>query len=190
MFHGDVVSKDYSSRLIQTVRTIKPPRRKQHTYAKSFSGGRFWFHSAMPRTALAPSSSTATPCFAPPPSAITTAREWLAGGKFRQRDAHRCHGGRQPATVKLAIAAQADLLLVHHGLFWSPTHPWTGKKYELLRALIENNIAVYSSHLPLDAHPKLGNNTQLAAALGFKKLRPFSESRSAHRPPDHRPYFP
>lgn len=80
------------------------------------------------------------------------------------------------ATVKLAIAAQADLLLVHHGLFWSPTHPWTGKKYELLRALIENNIAVYSSHLPLDAHPKLGNNTQLAAALGFKKLRPFFPS--------------
>ena len=80
------------------------------------------------------------------------------------------------ATVKLAIAAKADLLLVHHGLFWSPSHPWTGKKYELLRALMENDIAVYSSHLPLDAHPKLGNNAQLAAALGFKKLRPFFES--------------
>ena len=80
------------------------------------------------------------------------------------------------ATVKLAIKAKADLLIVHHGLFWSPSHPWTGKKYELLRALIENNIAVYSSHLPLDAHPKLGNNAQLAAALGFKKLRPFFES--------------
>lgn len=80
------------------------------------------------------------------------------------------------ATVKLAIAAKADLLLVHHGLFWSPAHPWTGKKYELLRALIENNIAVYSSHLPLDAHPKLGNNAQLAAALGLKKLRPFFPS--------------
>ena len=80
------------------------------------------------------------------------------------------------ATVKLAIAARADLLIVHHGLFWSPTHPWTGKKYELIRALIENNIAVYSSHLPLDAHPKLGNNAQLAAALGFKKLKPFFPS--------------
>jgi dinuclear metal center YbgI/SA1388 family protein len=80
------------------------------------------------------------------------------------------------ATVKLAIAAKADLLLVHHGLFWSRTHPWTGKKYELLRALIENNLAVYSSHLPLDAHPKLGNNAQLAAALGLKKLRPFFPS--------------
>jgi dinuclear metal center YbgI/SA1388 family protein len=80
------------------------------------------------------------------------------------------------ATVKLAIAAKADLLIVHHGLFWSPSHPWTGKKHELLRLLIENNLAVYSSHLPLDAHPKLGNNAQLCAALGFKRLRPFFAS--------------
>jgi dinuclear metal center YbgI/SA1388 family protein len=77
------------------------------------------------------------------------------------------------ATAKLAIAAKADLMIVHHGLFWSPAHPWTGKKYELLRLLIENNLAVYSSHLPLDAHPRLGNNAQLCAALGLKKLRPF-----------------
>ena len=77
------------------------------------------------------------------------------------------------ATVKLAIAARADLLFVHHGLFWSPAHPWTGKKYELLRLLVENNLAVYSSHLPLDAHPRLGNNAQLCAALGLKNLRPF-----------------
>ena len=80
------------------------------------------------------------------------------------------------ATVKLAIKAKADLLVVHHGLFWSKSHPWTGKKYELIRALIENNIAVYSSHLPLDAHPKLGNSAQLCAALGFKKMRPFFHS--------------
>ena len=80
------------------------------------------------------------------------------------------------ATVKLAIAAKADLLLVHHGLFWSPAQPWTGKKYELLQLLIENNLAVYSSHLPLDAHPKLGNNVQLCAALGLKNLKPFFAS--------------
>ena len=77
------------------------------------------------------------------------------------------------ATVKLAVAARADLLVVHHGLFWSPSHPWTGKRRELLRLLIENNLAVYSSHLPLDAHPRLGNNAQLCAALGFRNLRPF-----------------
>jgi dinuclear metal center YbgI/SA1388 family protein len=80
------------------------------------------------------------------------------------------------ATVKLAVAAKADLLMVHHGLFWSPLHPWTGKKYELLRLFVENNLAVYSSHLPLDAHPKLGNNAQLCAALGLKNLKPFFSS--------------
>jgi dinuclear metal center YbgI/SA1388 family protein len=77
------------------------------------------------------------------------------------------------ATVRLAAAAKADLLLVHHGLFWSPTHPWTGKRHEMLCCLIENGLAVYSSHLPLDAHSRLGNNAQLCAALGLKKLRPF-----------------
>jgi dinuclear metal center YbgI/SA1388 family protein len=77
------------------------------------------------------------------------------------------------ATVKLAVAAKADLLIVHHGLFWSPSHPWTGKKYELLQLLVENNLAVYSSHLPLDAHPKLGNNAQLCAALSLRNLKPF-----------------
>ena len=80
------------------------------------------------------------------------------------------------ATVKLAIAAKADLLIVHHGLFWSKTHPWTGKRRELLQSLIENNLAIYSSHLPLDAHPQLGNNAQLAAALGLKNLKPFFAS--------------
>src|SRR5436190_22450429 len=65
------------------------------------------------------------------------------------------------ATVRLAIAAKADLLLVHHGLFWGPTHPWTGKRYELLDLLLRHNLAVYSSHLPLDAHPRLGNNARL-----------------------------
>ena len=77
------------------------------------------------------------------------------------------------ATVKLAITAKADLLIVHHGLFWNSRQPWTGKNYELLRLLVENNLAIYSSHLPLDAHPQLGNNAQLCAALGFKNLKPF-----------------
>jgi dinuclear metal center YbgI/SA1388 family protein len=77
------------------------------------------------------------------------------------------------ATVKLAVETKADLLVVHHGLFWGPTHPWTGKRYELQRLLIENNVAIYSAHLPLDAHAKLGNNAQLSAALGFKNLTPF-----------------
>jgi dinuclear metal center YbgI/SA1388 family protein len=80
------------------------------------------------------------------------------------------------ATVKLAIAARTDLLVVHHGLFWNSRQPWTGKNFELIRLLVENNLAVYSSHLPLDAHPKLGNNAQLCAALGLKNLKPFFHS--------------
>ena len=80
------------------------------------------------------------------------------------------------ATVKLAIAAKSDLLIVHHGLFWTSRQPWTGKNHELLKLLVENNLAIYSSHLPLDAHPRLGNNAQLCAALGLKKLKPFFQS--------------
>lgn len=77
------------------------------------------------------------------------------------------------STIKLAMASRADLLLAHHGLFWSPRQPWTGKTYEMLRLLVDSNLAVYSSHLPLDLHPKLGNNVLLAAALGLRNLRPF-----------------
>jgi dinuclear metal center YbgI/SA1388 family protein len=80
------------------------------------------------------------------------------------------------STVKLAAAAKADLLLVHHGLFWSVRQPWTGRNRELLGLLVENDLAVYSSHLPLDAHPKLGNNAQLCAALGLRRLKPFFQS--------------
>ena len=82
-----------------------------------------------------------------------------------------------PNTVKKAIDVGADLLIVHHGLFWGATHPWTGNRYKLLRMLLANKIAVYSSHLPLDAHPKLGNNAQLCKALGIKTPRPFFSER-------------
>jgi dinuclear metal center YbgI/SA1388 family protein len=84
------------------------------------------------------------------------------------------------ATIKLAVAAKADLLIVHHGLFWKPPVPWTGRRREMLELLIRNNLAVYSSHLPLDAHPRLGNNAQLCAALGFSKLKPFFFERGCH----------
>jgi dinuclear metal center YbgI/SA1388 family protein len=80
------------------------------------------------------------------------------------------------ATAKLAVAAGANLMLVHHGLFWSARQPWTGKNYELLRFVVENDLAIYSSHLPLDAHPKLGNNAQLCKALGLTRLKPFFQS--------------
>ncbi len=80
------------------------------------------------------------------------------------------------ATVKLAIRAKAELLIVHHGLFWGATHPWTGKRYELLKLLFENDLAVYSSHLPLDLHPRFGNNARLCSLLGLRNLKPFFQS--------------
>ena len=83
------------------------------------------------------------------------------------------------ATLEMAAAQGADLLLVHHGLFWTPTHPWTGRRHAVLRLVIQNNLAVYSSHLPLDAHPRLGNNARLAAALGLTRLRPFFKQKGA-----------
>jgi dinuclear metal center YbgI/SA1388 family protein len=82
------------------------------------------------------------------------------------------------ATIRKAIDERADLLLVHHGLFWSKRHPWTGKNFELMRLLLENNVALYSSHLPLDMHPQLGNNAQLCAALGLRKLKPFFHTKN------------
>ena len=80
------------------------------------------------------------------------------------------------ATAQMAVDVGADLLLVHHGLFWNSRQPWTGKNYELLHLLITHNLAVYSSHLPLDAHPQLGNNAQLCSALSLKKPTPFFPS--------------
>jgi dinuclear metal center YbgI/SA1388 family protein len=80
----------------------------------------------------------------------------------------------------MAITAKADLLVVHHGLFWNVRQPWIGPSYELIRLLIEHDVAVYSSHLPLDAHPRLGNNAGLCAALGFRHTELFFFERGRH----------
>lgn len=70
-------------------------------------------------------------------------------------------------TIRDAAAMGADLLIVHHGLFWSGVQPIRGVTYDRLRLLFDHDIALYSTHLPLDAHPTLGNNVQLAHALGL-----------------------
>jgi len=66
-----------------------------------------------------------------------------------------------------AIATRANLLVVHHGMFWDAPASIEGASYRRLRLLIENDIAVYSSHLPLDRHPTFGNNVLLAKQLGL-----------------------
>lgn len=69
-----------------------------------------------------------------------------------------------------AIAAGVDFLIVHHGMFWTPPGSYTGPLYEKLHLAMQNNLAVYSCHLPLDAHPEIGNNRLLADALGLEPL--------------------
>ena len=71
------------------------------------------------------------------------------------------------ATIAGAIAAGADLLLVHHGLFWGGSQRITGPLYGRLSACFAHGLAVYASHLPLDCHPTLGNNALLAGELGL-----------------------
>jgi dinuclear metal center YbgI/SA1388 family protein len=71
-------------------------------------------------------------------------------------------------TVREAARQGCDLLLVHHGLFWDGNVPVTGRRYRRLQLLLEHDIAVYASHLPLDVHAELGNNVLLARALGIE----------------------
>ena len=70
--------------------------------------------------------------------------------------------------IENAASLGADLLIVHHGMFWNPPIPVVEANYKKIKTLIENDIAVYSMHLPLDAHDKLGNNVLLANALDLK----------------------
>jgi dinuclear metal center YbgI/SA1388 family protein len=67
--------------------------------------------------------------------------------------------------IQGAAEAGANLLIVHHGMFWGGVGPFSGPSYRTLRMLMENDIAVYASHLPLDRHPTLGNNALLAVEL-------------------------
>ena len=70
-------------------------------------------------------------------------------------------------TIRDAAAASANLLLVHHGLFWGGVRPLRGPALRRVDALITGRLALYSAHLPLDAHPTLGNNVLLAQELGL-----------------------
>lgn len=79
------------------------------------------------------------------------------------------------ATIDAAVISHADLLLVHHGLFWGEPQRVAGRQWRRLKQLITNDIAVYSSHLPLDRHPEVGNNAVFAEALGLSRTEPFGE---------------
>jgi dinuclear metal center YbgI/SA1388 family protein len=71
-------------------------------------------------------------------------------------------------TVESTIAAGANLLIVHHGMFWGGPRPIRGSLYDRLHPLFAHDVAVYASHIPLDLHPSLGNNVLLARELGLE----------------------
>jgi dinuclear metal center YbgI/SA1388 family protein len=77
--------------------------------------------------------------------------------------------------IEGALAASANLLLVHHGMFWGGLEPVTGAAYRRVQRLIQSDLAVYASHLPLDRHPVLGNNVLLAKELGLEPTGTFAK---------------
>ena len=72
-----------------------------------------------------------------------------------------------------AIAQGVDFLIVHHGLFWEQPRPFVGPTFQRLATLVRGGCALYSSHLPLDGHPEIGNNALLARQLALVPQRPF-----------------
>lgn len=82
------------------------------------------------------------------------------------------------AGIEGAIAAGANLLLLHHGMFWGGAQPIRGVAYERMKRLIAHDVAVYASHLPLDRHPTYGNNALLARELGLEPTGEFARFKT------------
>ncbi|MBK1790426.1 Nif3-like dinuclear metal center hexameric protein [Persicirhabdus sediminis] len=72
-----------------------------------------------------------------------------------------------------AVAAGADLLIVHHGMFWQGAQMLTGANYKKIKLAMDNDMAVYSAHIPLDVHPLFGNNACLAREIGMSDAQPY-----------------
>ena len=81
-------------------------------------------------------------------------------------------------TIQGAIDAGANLLLVHHGLFWGGLQPLTGPLYARVRLLVDHDVALYSAHLPLDAHATFGNSKLLAREIGLEPTAGFARHES------------
>ncbi|AYQ55995.1 GTP cyclohydrolase 1 type 2 homolog YbgI [Bathymodiolus thermophilus thioautotrophic gill symbiont] len=81
------------------------------------------------------------------------------------------------ALIDRAIDEAADALFVHHGFFWKNEPPTlTGIKKNRIKALLDNNINLFAYHLPLDAHPTIGNNAQLATRFDIKNPTPIGDT--------------
>jgi len=80
-------------------------------------------------------------------------------------------------SIRRALEWKADVLFVHHGLFWGVPLALTGGHYRRVKELLAGDCALYAVHLPLDLHPELGNNAGIARRLGLGAVRPFGEHR-------------
>ena len=81
------------------------------------------------------------------------------------------------ALIERAIDEKADAIFVHHGIFWkNEGQTITGSKRRKISLLLSHNINLFGYHLPLDAHPKIGNNVQLGKRLGIQKMSPVNDS--------------
>ena len=78
-------------------------------------------------------------------------------------------------TIDSAVENGADILVVHHGLFWGSPIAVTGAHYRRVKRAIDGGLTLLALHLPLDAHPLLGNNAQMALTLGMKSFDPFGD---------------
>lgn len=74
----------------------------------------------------------------------------------------------------LALAWEADMLIVHHGLYWGKPMAITGAHYRRIKTLLSGNLDLYAAHLPLDAHAEVGNNAVMANVLGLEGVEPFA----------------
>ena len=83
-------------------------------------------------------------------------------------------------TIDAAIADGTTLLLVHHGLYWSGLQPLVGMHYARIRALLDADVALYSAHLPLDAHETFGNSRLLASKLDLTVTAGFAAYQQIH----------
>lgn len=79
--------------------------------------------------------------------------------------------------IQSVAAEGGGLLIVHHGMFWQGVQPVTGAFYQKLKIAMEADLAIYSSHLPLDIHPEWGNNIQLARAIELQNPIPFLDHK-------------
>ena len=82
---------------------------------------------------------------------------------------------------KKALSEHADAIIVHHGIIWDFERPlYRGGYRERIRLLLENHLNLFAFHLPLDAHPEIGNNAQICTRLNLRDLQPFGDYKGQY----------